>query len=390
MNKIALYNYIRSKYPKAFGIRRKLQRIKIQRLKSRLLNKDIVYSCENKQLNISELVSDRNNRKTINSISFEMEDMISNCKDCGLAPDDIRDDISFCRLAYGFLPSEYYGFELYNKSAKQRKAYMSDIDTYVFGYMVNDISFMQKVIDKGQSVDLFGYLYKRDYIVIEKKSDYSKFASFIKTHPTFVMKYTNSCMGKNIDKVDINRLPNSVYEFFLSAIAKGKWLIEELVVQSSKLSVFNSSSVNTIRVITFRTNKGIIVPWCFMRVGRKGSFVDNGGAGGILIGIDPLTGILNTDGYDEHNYKYDKHPDSKVIFRGYQIPEWDTMLNICKRAAEKEPLMGYLSWDMAYTDEGWKVIEVNGIGQLIGPQIVYKKGIKRDIINYLQIMDKMV
>ncbi len=66
------------------------------------------------------------------------------------------------------------------------------------------------------------------------------------------------------------------------------------------------------------------------------------------------------------------------------------MISICRKEAEKIPQMGYLSWDMAYTNDGWKVIEVNGIGQLIGPQIVYKKGIKKDIEFYLNTMQKRI
>lgn len=64
------------------------------------------------------------------------------------------------------------------------------------------------------------------------------------------------------------------------------------------------------------------------------------------------------------------------------------MINICKKAASKITQMGYISWDMAYANDGWKVIEVNGIGQLIGPQIVYKTGIKKQVKHYLASMKK--
>lgn len=45
--------------------------------------------------------------------------------------DYLRTDMLFCRLAYGFIPSEYVGFELENKSPEQRKEFVSDIDTNV-------------------------------------------------------------------------------------------------------------------------------------------------------------------------------------------------------------------------------------------------------------------
>ena len=156
------------------------------------------------------------------------------------------------------------------------------------------------------------------------------------------------------------------------------------------MACFNPTSVNTIRCITLKTNSGVIVPYCFMRTGRKGSFVDNGGSGGLLIGIDVTTGITNTDAFDEYGEKYDLHPDSRMRFCGFQIPEWDKMISICKTAAEIDKDMGFLSWDMAYSEKGWCVIEVNEIGQFIGPQIVYGKGINEELNRYLLMMKKFI
>ena len=66
------------------------------------------------------------------------------------------------------------------------------------------------------------------------------------------------------------------------------------------------------------------------------------------------------------------------------------MLNICKSIAKDVNGMGFLSWDMSYTDNGWVVIEVNAIGQLIGPQIVMQKGIKSEVDNLLKRMNLVI
>ena len=41
--------------------------------------------------------------------------------------------------------------------------------------------------------------------------------------------------------------------------------------------------------------------------------------------------------------------------------------------------MGYLSWDIAHTDSGWKVVEVNEVGQFVGAQLVSGKGLKEEV-----------
>lgn len=127
-----------------------------------------------------------------------------------------------------------------------------------------------------------------------------------------------------------------------------------------------------------------------MRVGRNGSFVDNGGAGGILVGVNPKNGELFTDGYDEYRNIYKKHPDTQVEFKGNYIPSWNDLITLCKTQATKVDEIAYLSWDLAYTDSGWVVIEVNEVGQFIGPQIVMQKGIKKELINYYKSIELVI
>ena len=116
-----------------------------------------------------------------------------------------------------------------------------------------------------------------------------------------------------------------------------------------------------------------------MKIGQGGSFVDNGGRGGILVGIDNQIGVLNTVGYDEFLTQYSAHPDTGVQFIGYQLPEWEKLLSLAVELSAQTPTVKYIGWDLAHTDQGWIVIEGNGSSQLIGPQIVWKKGIREEI-----------
>ena len=66
------------------------------------------------------------------------------------------------------------------------------------------------------------------------------------------------------------------------------------------------------------------------------------------------------------------------------------MLELCKSIAKEVNDIGFLSWDMSYTAKGWVVIEVNGIGQLIGPQIVMQRGIKSEIDELIKRMKLVI
>ena len=394
MDKAKLCNIIRSKYPKIFGIRKILQRIKVKRLRNHFMAERDVLEGEQNPEREKEIIAPYLIRwkKNLKPIVREMEDIFQNApayKD-RVDKDNLRTDMLFCRLAYGFLPSEYIGFELEGKKPAERKKFFSDLDTLVFGYTVNDIAQLQSIVDKGQSFEQFSSYFGRDAIVIEREKDFGKFQEFVKKYPIFVQKRTNSSMGKNIELVDIRIVKETEYEYFKKLISVQKHLLEERVVQHESMARFNPSSVNTIRCITFHTENGVEIPFCFMRTGRNGAFVDNGGSGGLLIGIDVATGVLNTDGFSEYNERFPIHPDTGIPFIGSKIPAWEDLIAFCKAAATKHKEVRYLSWDLAYTDNGWIVIEVNGIGQFIGPQVVTKCGIRASIQEYLSRMNKSI
>ena len=385
-------NLIRRNYPEFLGIRKTLQKQKVKRLYRHMLSKDEIALGEKDPNQKKNIVSKYLEKDYLQPVIREMEDILDNAAQYRSRNDkeDLRADIIFCRLAYGFIPSEYVGFELEKKKPEERKKFYSDIDTLAFGYSVNNIRELQYILDKADSSKKFAKYYKRDTVVIEKKSDYEAYKKFVLKHPIFVEKEVISSMGKGTTLVNLSLLKETAEEHFNRLVCEGKYLLEERIAQQEVMAQFNSSSVNTIRCITLRVKKEVVVPYCFMRTGRRGSFVDNGGSGGLLIGIDVKTGTLNTAAYDEYNDKYLCHPDSGIEFKEFQIPEWNELIRLCKKAAMEEKDMGFLSWDLAYTDDGWVVIEVNEIGQLIGPQIVMKKGIKLDMERYFLKMKKMV
>lgn len=196
-------------------------------------------------------------------------------------------------------------------------------------------------------------------------------------------------MGRSVEKIDINHCGKTEEQFFQSLIKDGTHILEECVRQSSATADLNSSSVNTIRSITFNTKHGIEMPYFFMKISRTGSFVDNGGAGGILVGIDAETGRLCTDGFEEMNHCYERHPDSGVVFKGYRLPDWDQLKALSKKLSYMMPTVKYIGWDFAHTDHGWIVIEGNGRSQMIGPQTVFKCGIRSDVEAFMEDMDPL-
>lgn len=64
---------------------------------------------------------------------------------------------------------------------------------------------------------------------------------------------------------------------------------------------------------------------------------------------------------DKQRIVYERHPRSGCLLKGYQIPYWDKVMDICREAAHKVPQMGYIGWDVAITKDGPLFIEANNM-----------------------------
>lgn len=291
--------------------------------------------------------------------------------------DAVADDVKFCYFAYGFSPFEYLGYGFRRFSDQERREYISELESIIYGYRLNDIADMMIFMDKVKTYEKFGKYFQRDACRVSSKKDYRAFESFVDKHPVFVAKDAMSSRGRGIQLVRTD-LSASREEIFEGLLQRGDVLIEELIHQSDAMAKFNRSSVNTVRCITLNTPSNIKIIHVFFKAGRAGSFVDNGGAGGIIVGVDCLTGILATDGIDELGIRYDRHPDSGAEFIGQQLPDWRSLTAMCYEMSSILPSVKMIGWDFAHTDDGWVAVEGNGLTEVIGPQSTFARGIKME------------
>ena len=362
-------------------VTRLLSRIRTKRIVSYFIPEEDVKRGEASEAAKTEIVNDCLQKNWIGlSKSCEIADYVLRHSERYKNRDDknhIRTDMLFCRLAYGFQPDEYLCFGFDQLDPEERKKWISDLDRYIKIFSMNDIKAAQLFNNKAETYRIFSKYYQRAAIRIKDKRDLNRFIAFCRTTPVFVRKDVFGGMGKGIELIDSTDC--DLTALFNDMLSKGEQLLEERIIQNDVMAALNASSVNTIRCITMKTRHGIVVPYTFLKVGRNGSFVDNGGAGGILVGIDAETGVFSTHGYDEFMTEYVQHPDSGVVFKGYAIPRWNELKSICCEMAELVPDVRCIGWDMALTDDGWVVVEGNGMTQFIGPQIVYKRGIKEEV-----------
>lgn len=329
------------------------------------------------------------------SLSEKVDWLFENAPDYQVREDfdAIRRDMYFCFFAYGFQPDEYLYFELGKKKPDERREYVSDLDRIRYSCQMNDVIACDLLNNKWRTYEKFSKYFHREAVSVVQSEDYAAYEKFVRRHPVFVKKKVNLSRGQGVELVDLENLCSSTGQttrgYFETLIADGRYILEEKLQQGQELAKINPSSVNTVRCLVFNCRDGVKVKYCFLRVGRDGSFVDNSGAGGIEVGIDIETGRLNTEGFDKLGRRYKQHPNTDVLFQDYCLPEWDNLLALCRELSSQIPSVKYVGWDIAYGVEGWTLIEGNGMAQMTGPQIVWRKGIKAELKRTMSNMDLM-
>lgn len=132
---------------------------------------------------------------------------------------------------------------------------------------------------------------------------------------------------------------------------KEDFLIEELVHQHADMKVLNPSSINTIRIVTYRTEMEIKVVYTVIRIGRLGKPIDNESAGGISTIIHP-DGTLGKYAYGSAGDDMIEATDSGVKLEGYKVPSYTKAVEMAKENHYSLPYFNLMGWDMAITEDG--------------------------------------
>ena len=290
----------------------------------------------------------------------------------------LTDDIIKCWLQYKALPYEYFLFNFRKLNASERWEFETDMDRIdTLCKITPPKVFVEEIKNKYNFYLLAKPYFKRMAIKIDKQSSADDFIDFACKHGCVFIKPLEASKGKGAQKFAyLDAATTKEYYHHLLETCP-EWIVEECIHQAPEMAQWNESSVNTVRIPSFLNNGKFTVIWTRMRMGKKDAIVDNLGSGGIVVSVDPQTGVITSDGCDDSNNHFEKHPDSKLTFKGWQVPRWAELLQTVEelhRTAFGKHV--YIAWDFALTDNGWALVEGNW-GQLLGQQTATQVGVRR-------------
>lgn len=259
-------------------------------------------------------------------------------------------DIVWCGFKYQAGYMDYRLFEMYKMNKYQRKTLITRGINNSFIVKYNDPKYMQYLNNKVKFNESFNEYLNRDWIEMKSEADLKNFS---KKHSKFIVKPLNLMCGKGIEIIDTKG--KNMSELYQQLNTNGQTLLEEIAVQTKRLSDLHPTSVNTIRVVTLL---GEVVV-AFLRIGNNNEVVDNFNHGGMAAPIDIEDGVIKYKAIDKAHNLYEVHPLTNKKIVGLQIPKWKEVIELCEKASLEIPQVGYVGWDVCVGEKKCFLIEAN-------------------------------
>jgi len=144
---------------------------------------------------------------------------------------------------------------------------------------------------------------------------------------------------------------------------KGRWIVQKKISSHPSIQAVNGSALNTTRIYTIVTVNGIDYMGGYQAFATGSSETDSWQHGSVYVSIDPINNRLGRYGItsqsDPHDGVIFQHPDSKIVFEGYEIPFIADSVALCLKAHSFFDRAFVIGWDIAITAHGPMVVEAN-------------------------------
>ena len=295
---------------------------------------------------------------------------------------------------YGVNAAEEFYFRFKNKTHADKSEYLTWDNRFQYYAVLNNKKDIHILDNKYEAYLKLKKYYKREAILVSEKNDLDLFRDFVMKHGRVIVKPVNLYLTiglrwLNADEITdysavLDELIESSKEFAKidsGSISKPAVIVEELIDDNPSMPPFNPEMLSMIRCTTVLTHEGVEFFYpafrAFGNIVRNGQEIDYEKTEAFFAAIDKKSGKIISDGYNYFGDIVEKHSCSGQIFEGTQLPEWDKLLEMLTEAALELPSLRYIGWDVAYSKNGWCIIEGNTNGEFFS-QMVFGHGFKRE------------
>lgn len=277
----------------------------------------------------------------------------------GISKPVILIDMIWCELRYGigYLDYNVYGFA--RRRGAIRKTYMTAHDNIQLTRSLNKTEHTDIVNDKLKFYKTFRDYIGRDFIDL-RRTDSDGLEAFCRGKDAVFSKPIDSCGGTGVYKIPINA-DTDYHKLYHDLIKTRNYDVEDALIQHPEMDRLCPDCVNTLRIVTLSTPKGVLVLYVILRIGLGGKPIDNVSGGGMYTRLYGKE-ITRPAFSDKTAKKYTVHPMTGTELIGFTVPYYDEALELAIRAAESiKDKLGYIGWDIGITPDGPAIVEGNDL-----------------------------
>lgn len=260
-------------------------------------------------------------------------------------------------------------------------------DKNIYGTMIKPPYAPETVIRK-----IGGNFFDSDYNPIDFENAHN---ILLNSYTDMVIKPSKSNNGRGVAKFNIR--DNKIYfnekniSFIdLLKIYNKDFIIQKAIEQHPNMAAPHPSSVNTIRIVTFRWKGEIRYLFAFARFGINNDIRDNA-----TVDLSPAVGITDSGeffevGINKGGQTFTHHPTTNFCFADLNpIPNYEEFKQFIKDSHKKFIHLDIISWDIAVGLDGKPIIlECNFAGSTPFYQLVSQKpffgDLTEEVLEYIR------
>lgn len=260
----------------------------------------------------------------------------------------------------------YWHQYLYSRNGLYSEKYIpASIYNSEIIYRLNKFQFRHAYVDKGFYDTLFPDI-NRPKTIIKNVNGYY----YDDCHPLTLEEAVERCsnlkeaiikptlegtwgQGVKLIKTENGMIPSqnrSIQDLFKEY--KRSFIVQERFEQHEGISRLNPTSLNTLRVMSYRRGKEVVILYAVIRIGRINQVIDNETAGGIKADIDLQTGRIKGVAFGNPKEPLMPKTDVGTELDGYEIPCFAKVLGLVKEMHLRLPYFNLIGWDMSVDAHG--------------------------------------
>jgi len=273
-------------------------------------------------------------------------------------------DMLWCAVRHEAAFQDYFDWDFHALNRRERRTFMTHPKSNHLAQKLNAVEHRPQFSDKSLFNARFADYIGRAWLDLRTASD-DALEAFLRSHDRVMAKVPDSLGGDGVESFESAAALSDPAEFRRARLERRQFLLEEFLTQDPEMARLCPTSVNTLRIVTFRDGDEVRTLVRVLKMGNGGD-VDNFSGGGMYTILDD-EGVARHPAFDEFGGVFSVHPLTGASILGFQVPQWEAVGRLADSLAREVPEIPYVGWDIAITPEGPVVVEGNyntGVFQL--------------------------